>query len=109
MKLGLPVHRAGSGTRAPVLAFPYELDAWLAATPISARGKDRRRDASRTERLANLRREARSTDVRLTLSTHQDRMQKLLVSLQQLNATVQRAKREHRSQITRDSSSALAI
>ncbi len=28
-RLGLPVHRIGTGKRAPVFAFQYEIDCWL--------------------------------------------------------------------------------
>jgi hypothetical protein len=32
---GLPVHRIGTGSKAPVIAFPGEIQDWLRATPVA--------------------------------------------------------------------------
>jgi len=81
--LGLPIHRAGSTERSPVLAFPRELDAWLAARPISSNSKSSQRQRGK--------RPAETIDFAPelgdVLTVHLHRMAKLLVSVEQLRAT----------------------
>ena len=91
--LGLPVHRTAVGDRSPVLAFPHEVDRWLADRPLTSREKsDEQKDD--TAPIAGPA-EPRSDRLGDALSVHLDRLQKLVIAAEQLNATVQRAKRTH--------------
>lgn len=73
---GLPVHRVGTGRKAPVIAFAAELQDWLRATPVVAGGVTVRRTTRRValDRAAIARQRKLRMEMQSLLRTQHDKL-----------------------------------